>query len=327
LGANRLPEGIKLLEQVRAVRETKFGPDDPQTLDTLHNLAGAYHESGKLAEAIKLFEQVAAARRTKLGPDHQRTLATLANLAVAYSSAKQLDKSISLHEQVLNRREAKLGRTHPDTLHSAASLGVRYRDAGRLDEAIPLLEEAYQKGRGVPELAWVGIELVAAYAKAGKKAEASRLIQEQVTTARERFSPESAQLAGLLAIAGKQLLELKLYNDAEPIVRECLRLREKLVKSPAPGTPGSAVAVRPWQVANAQSLLGAVLTGQKKYVDAEPLLLAGVKGLIADEKAIPPQGKINIDDSIRRLIELYEATGNTEEAAKWRQQQDERAKP
>ena len=48
------------------------------------------------------------------------------------------------------------------------------------------------------------------------------------------------------------------------------------------------------KVANVQSLLGSALLGQKKYADAEPLLLAGYDGLKKDEKAIPPQGKSNL---------------------------------
>ena len=73
-------------------------------------------------------------------------------------------------------------------------------------------------------------------------------------------------------------------------------------------------------------MLGAALLGQKKYVEAEPLLLASYEGLKKDEKAIPPQGKINIPNAIQRLIELYDATGKKDDAAKWLQEL-ELAKP
>ena len=58
--------------------------------------------------------------------------------------------------------------------------------------------------------------------------------------------------------------------------------------------------------------------GQKKYADAEPLLLAGYEGLKQREKTIPPQGKIYIPKAIERLVQLYEATGKKDEAANWR---------
>ena len=67
-------------------------------------------------------------------------------------------------------------------------------------------------------------------------------------------------------------------------------------------------------------MLGGALLGQKKYAEAEPLLLAGYEGLKKDEKAIPPQGKINIPNAIQRLVKLYDATGKKDEAAKWRKE-------
>ena len=46
-----------------------------------------------------------------------------------------------------------------------------------------------------------------------------------------------------------------------------------------------------WTTFNTKSLLGGAQLGQKKYADAEPLLLAGYDGMKQREKTIPPQGK------------------------------------
>jgi tetratricopeptide (TPR) repeat protein len=316
--AGRLPEAVKLLEQVRAAVSAKLGPDHPHTLSTLNNLAAAYEQAGKRAEAIRILEQVRASREAKLGPDDPATLSALHNLAAVHWHARELDKSIPLFEDVLKRREARLGRNHPSTIQTIASLGGNYRDAGRLDEAIGLLEEAYRGGRLDPGLAWVGNSLVAVYTKAGRGPKAAELIQELLAAARKRLPPGSPQLAGELAFRGNQLLGLKLYSEAEPLLRECLTLRETLAKAPPIDTPRSSPPVRPWQVANAQSLLGGALLGQKKYADAEPLLLSGAEGLKKEAKAIPPEGKNNIADAISRVVELYEATGKGDEATKWR---------
>jgi len=43
---------------------------------------------------------------------------------------------------------------------------------------------------------------------------------------------------------------------------------------------------------------------QKKYADAEPLLVAAYEGLIADGPSIPPPAKSNIPDAIQRLVQL-----------------------
>ncbi len=65
-------------------------------------------------------------------------------------------------------------------------------------------------------------------------------------------------------------------------------------------------------------MLGGSLLSQKKYADAEPLLLKGYEGMKAREKTIPPQGATRIPEALDRLIELYTATDKPEEAKKWR---------
>jgi eukaryotic-like serine/threonine-protein kinase len=65
------------------------------------------------------------------------------------------------------------------------------------------------------------------------------------------------------------------------------------------------------------------LLGQKKYAEAEPLLLAGYEGMKQREKTIPPQGSTRIPEALDRLIELFTATDKPDDVKKW---QAERAK-
>ena len=97
------------------------------------------------------------------------------------------------------------------------------------------------------------------------------------------------------------------------ILRESLAVREKQESNV-------------WTTFNAKSLLGGALLGQKKYADAEPLLLAGYEGMKQREKTIPPQGMPRLTEALERLVQLYEATGKEEEAAKWRKELDARKK-
>ena len=82
-------------EKARDTRASKLGPDHPDTLATLNDLAAAYQDAGKLPEAIALFERVRDARIAKLGPDHPDTLTTLNNLALAYQAAGKLAEAIA----------------------------------------------------------------------------------------------------------------------------------------------------------------------------------------------------------------------------------------
>jgi hypothetical protein len=88
------------------------------------------------------------------------------------------------------------------------------------------------------------------------------------------------------------------------VLRECLVIREK-------------TQPEVWTTFNTQSLLGGALLGQKKYADAEPLLLKGHEGMKQRQKTIPP-GSIRTPEALDRLIELYTATNKPEEVKKWR---------
>src|SRR5262249_4863598 len=74
-----------------------------------------------------------------------------------------------------------------------------------------------------------------------------------------------------------------------------------------------------WRYFNNQSLLGGALVGQKKYADAEPLLLQGYEGLRLHEPSIPAEERPRrLLQAIERLGELYDAWGKPDEASKWR---------
>ena len=68
------------------------------------------------------------------------------------------------------------------------------------------------------------------------------------------------------------------YAAAEPLLRECLAIR-------AANQPDA------WLTFRARSQLGGSLLGQKKYAEAEPLVLTGYEGMQAQEAWIPDLNK------------------------------------
>lgn len=297
--AGNLKEAIPLLEEAHlAVKEyPELAFVTPLLLDT-------YAKAGEMAKRADLLQDISNGIKARLGPDHLDTLEAMQQLGVQYWQMRQLDKSVPLFEEILKGREAKLGRDHAKTLNAVANLGVNYRDAGKLQEAIPLLEEAHRASTKYPDLRWVTTDLMNAYANAGAHDKAINLMQENLAEARKTLPKDSPQLANLLAQSALILLERKEWNQAEPLIRECLAIREKLLPDG-------------WQTFNSKAQLGAALLGQKKYTDAEPLLLAGYEGMKKREGTIPPQGKPRLTEAVQRLIELYTATNKPDEVKKW----------
>jgi eukaryotic-like serine/threonine-protein kinase len=68
------------------------------------------------------------------------------------------------------------------------------------------------------------------------------------------------------------------------------------------------------------SLLGGALAGQKQYNVAEPLLVEGFEGMRQRASKIPRDAQSRLGAAADRLAALYEARGNTAEAAKWRKE-------
>jgi len=97
------------------------------------------------------------------------------------------------------------------------------------------------------------------------------------------------------------------FSEAEPLARESLAIHERQ-------TPDD------WRTFDARSKLGGILLEQKQYAEAEPLLLSGYEGMKQREADIPAAGKPRLQETLQRLVQLYDATGRAAQTAEWKQQ-------
>jgi eukaryotic-like serine/threonine-protein kinase len=298
---------LPLLEEVVEIRKRVQGPNHPETLRSVANLAGAYQDNGKPAAAVQLLDNVLPQQKAILGPDNPDTLHSMGILAGSYWRAGQFDRSVPLFEELLPLQAAKFGREHPDTLRTIANLGVNYKDTGRLTEAVPLLEEAYKASRHHPTLRWVGRQLMDAYLKTGKKEQVTVLGKELVAAARAAWPARSSPLMTELSNIATRLLEAHAWAEAEAILHECLVIYEQ--RGP------NALATF-----GIKAILGHALMGQRKYAEAEPYLLQGYQGMKASQAQLSPRNNRRLVECAENLVQLYEATGKPEEAAKWKKE-------
>ncbi len=357
--AGRTVDAIPLFEQTLKQLEATLGPEHPDTLNTRSNLALAYWSAGRFDEAIPLLEQDFKQSDARLGPDHPDTLTSSHNLASAYISAGRTAEGIRLSKQTLKQKEAILGPDHPATLNTRGILAQAYRDAGEFAKARLLLEprlrtatELYRQRlqqlgpnhintllalRDQAQiLSWQGrydevelrlwrvlaglndrkpddpivaytVQLIANNGIRAKRAQTAEWLRAW-RAEWEKGGDGGTSVASALEHFGQQQLSQHNYSDAEPPLRDCLKIRQ--AKQPDV-----------WTTFNTQSLLGEALLGQKKYTDAEPLLLKGYEGMKQREKTIPPPAATRIPEALDRLIELYTATTKPDEVKKWRAEQ------
>jgi hypothetical protein len=73
-----------------------------------------------------------------------------------------------------------------------------------------------------------------------------------------------------------------------------------------------------WQRFRAESLLGASLALQKKYAEAEPLLVEGYQGMIERKGRMDVPDWYYVDRAHEWIVQLYQAWGKPEKAAEWK---------
>jgi serine/threonine protein kinase/tetratricopeptide (TPR) repeat protein len=302
---------VKGFEEVYKLTKAKLGAEHPETIGSMNNLAHGYGDSGREDLAKPLFEQALKLCRAKLGPDHPHTLLTMTNLATTHEVAGKHELAIPLYEETLKLMRAKNGDDHPDTAVCMRNLAWSYLRNGQPDRALPLFQEAVaamERRQFRHEYAAKFVtDLIGIYERLQQFDQAESWRRKLLAVTKERSGPNSLTYAGELANLGTNLLHQKKWADADAVIRDCLAIREKQ-------QPDA------WNTFSAQSMLGEVLLGQQKYADAEPLLLAGYEGLKQRAARVPPQAKVRLTEAVRRLVQLYEATGQKDKANEWRKE-------
>ena len=92
-----------------------LGPDHPDTLRSVNNLALLYIDERRYVEAEPLSKRLLEARERVLGKDHPDTLTSVNNLAGLYYRAGPLRRGrAARYRRAIEARERVLGSEHPD---------------------------------------------------------------------------------------------------------------------------------------------------------------------------------------------------------------------
>jgi serine/threonine protein kinase/tetratricopeptide (TPR) repeat protein len=217
------------------------GPNHPDTLRSMGNLANSYEAAGWIQEALKLREETLQLVRAKLGSDDPQKLESMHNLANSYLAAHRTQEALKLFEESLQLQKAKLGPDHPSTLLIMNNLARCYLAGGRTQEAIKLHEETLQLqkaklGPDHPETLMSMSNLAISYAEAGRPREAIKLHEETLQLQKAKLGPDHPDtlgsmnnLANAYAAAGRTQEALNLHE-------ETLRLKKAKLGPDHPAT-------------------------------------------------------------------------------------------
>ena len=172
-----------------------LGPEHPDTLTSMSNLAEALRALGELASARELQEQVLHACRRLLGPEHPDTLMSMNNLAGTLYALAELVGARELQEQVLDACRRLLGPEHPNTLIAMNNLALTLHALGELAGARELEEQVLDARRRLlgpehPDTLASMNNLAMTLRDLGELAGARELLQQAVDVSRRLLGPD-----------------------------------------------------------------------------------------------------------------------------------------
>lgn len=135
-------EAEQMHRQALELKEKVLGPEDPEVLASLHDLAvtldhGAFFKNNqeKNKEAEKILRRVLCSRERALGAAHPNTLMTLHDLAFVLQCQGKNAAAEKMLRQTLQLKKQVLGPKDPNTLMTLASLADTISDQNRYEEA------------------------------------------------------------------------------------------------------------------------------------------------------------------------------------------------
>jgi serine/threonine protein kinase len=227
-----------IYREILAERQKQLGPRHPETLATLHDLAGVVARERKYDEAEALFRKALAGRRQALGPAHPQTIETTQELARTLSRGRGPDPKRLAEAERLARLAWTARRDQPassaeSVLTSLRELARILRARGKLDESekiswLALAESTKAFGREHPQtLFWV-VGLARTLQQQVKLDEAEDLFREaldHLRTSRGETHPYTQyvmdNLISVLQARGKMAA-------AEALIEEKRKILEKL---------------------------------------------------------------------------------------------------
>jgi CHAT domain-containing protein/tetratricopeptide (TPR) repeat protein len=131
-------EATAVAEEAVGLADRAFGPDHPETLKSLYNLASLYEAQGLYGKAEPLFKRALAGFERTFGDEAPSTLSAVSDLASLYEKQGLYAEAEPLFKRALDGLDRTRGPEDLQTLISAKNLGSLYRVQGRYAEAEPL---------------------------------------------------------------------------------------------------------------------------------------------------------------------------------------------
>jgi serine/threonine-protein kinase len=261
-----------LLRESLAMRRRVLGPVDKDVAVTLVELARVWNDTGRPEEAEPAIRESLAIRRKVFGEEHRETAVSKAELGRLLMQRGDIEEAEPLLRENVATTVHMLGADHPNSAAANSTLAQLVLIKGDLKTGEAMLRDSaavFRRVFGAEGLQYAQAlnNLAIALEWQGRFAEALPLVENSVTIAQPQLGHAHPRVQNLIVNRARLLIARGEGARTEADLREVLLAREALYPA------------GDWRIGQVRSLLGAALMAQKRYSEAEPLMVAADDGL------------------------------------------------
>ena len=344
----RTADAQPMFREALQILQRALGDDAPQVLQARHNLAASLDAPADFDAAVAMLREVIDGRRRVLGVGHVDTLESLNSLAARFYAANRAAEAEPLYREALAGYERARGPEHPRTIGVRENLGGALLSLGQHEASEVMTREVLAARRRVlgerhPDVARTLLNLSVVQSLRGDPVGARASIDEALARTREAFGEDHLQVALCLRNSGDLHRKASAWQAAIADYRAALQLRRQLRPDDdevvfllfhiafcqaSAGQHGDAEQGFAAASAAAETVHGPdrsqtrsamlqrvrSLTALGRHDDAERLAL----DLLARATRDRGEGSDAVQRARAALVQLYEACGRLDDAAKWR---------
>ncbi len=310
-------EALDALDEALVILRTLHREDHSDLAEVLLNKGTALYRLGDYDGAEQHCLEAYEMRR-RLGMGGVELAVPLANLASFRFQEGKLDEAAELYRQAIDILRRHLGPDAPELAQQLRNLGILELGRDRLGEAEAMLRQALRielraYGAESAMVAKRRSDLGRVFLAQGRLSEAERELIEAVTIQRSRFDAGHIGVARTNRNLATLMIELGELDTAEVLLAHAQSAFRR--QSLRQDKPDEDV-----ELAEIESLLGALLAAQGRYLEAETCLIESYRVIEASRGL----KLIYTRQALERVIHLYEKWGKAELAADYRRLLEDR---
>lgn len=233
-------QALAHFQQALELHERHLGPEHPQNITLLNNVAAAHEHLGEYAPAQQALSRALALGERQFGAKHPRVVLLRLNEAALLTDLGQYARALRQVEACMEQLREELGAWHTfirmgelTRAHALAGLGHAEQTQALLTEL--LASEAWRRQRSHP-LYLEGVHLLGRLqVQQGQPARASRLLHQALEELRRHGAqPGAALQARLLSALGLARLHQGQHERARRLLLQALHLQQQALPSSHP---------------------------------------------------------------------------------------------